>query len=380
MTSLRSNTTEWSRAPLRTLAKPLYGKALPREQRGEEGAVPVFGSAGLVGRSDRELTSGPTIIIGRKGNAGTVHFCTGPCWPIDTTYYLSAPASLDPKFLFLQLQNANLARFDSSTAIPSLRIQDLERAEIVFPALSEQRRIVGMVERLFGHIDFAEAMLQRLLVSIERLSETAYATALDGPWPRAKLKNIAQTSSGGTPSRKRPEYYGGDIHWVKSGELRDGFVRSTCECITPEGLASTSARLLKRGTLLMAMYGATIGKLGVLDLDQAATNQAVCAIEPLDPLFAPYLRVCLRALRRKLIQLGQGGAQPNISQQVIKNLDVPMPPQDWRDRIVPFVEQNVELAERVKLRIEGALRQVNALRRSILASAFSGSLASVEAA
>ncbi len=288
------------------------------------------------------------------------------------------------EFLFYLLMHYSMEhRFEkhvTGTTIDHLPQEDLRALEIPLPSITEQRAIVAAIERLFSRLDAAAATLRRLLHRADQLAEASYAAALDARCAQAKLQDVARTSSGGTPSRRKRQYYGGEIHWVKSGELRDGLVRDTEECITAEGLRSTSARLLRRGTLLMAMYGATIGKIGVLDLDEAATNQAVCAIEPFDPLFAPYLRVCLRALRRRLIELGQGGAQPNISQQIIKNLHVPVPPQEWRDRIVPLVERNAGLAQHVRVCIERGLRQTVALRRSILAHAFSGSLADLEAA
>ena len=98
-------------------------------------------------------------------------------------------------------------------------------------------------------------------------------------WSQCPLESIAQTTSGGTPDRKRAEFYGGEIPWVKSGELNDSYIFSTEETLTPEGLKHSSAKLFPVGTLLMAMYGATVGKTAILKTD-AATNQAVCAIFP----------------------------------------------------------------------------------------------------
>lgn len=102
---------------------------------------------------------------------------------------------------------------------------------------------------------------------------------LPASWALVGLGDLCKTTSGGTPSRKNPEYYVGSIPWVKSGELPDGPVVEIEECISEKAVSDSSAKVFPVGTLLIAMYGATVGKLGILKSD-AATNQAVCAIFP----------------------------------------------------------------------------------------------------
>ena len=96
-------------------------------------------------------------------------------------------------------------------------------------------------------------------------------------WVECELKDIFDTSSGGTPKRGNPAYYGGNIPWLKSGELNNGIVNEAEEYITEEGLKNSSAKLFPRGSLLIALYGATVGRLGILDFD-STTNQAICCI------------------------------------------------------------------------------------------------------
>lgn len=98
-------------------------------------------------------------------------------------------------------------------------------------------------------------------------------------WAKEKLSDVCNTTSGGTPSRMRKDYFRGDIPWLKSGELTDGLVSDIEEYITKEAVSNSSAKIFPSGTLLIALYGATVGKLGILTRD-AATNQAVCAIFP----------------------------------------------------------------------------------------------------
>jgi len=157
-------------------------------------------------------------------------------------------------------------------------------------------------------------------------------------WAWARIEEIAETSSGGTPSRTEARYFGGDIPWLKSGELRDGPVGGeTEEYLTRAGLESSNARMLDAGTVLVAMYGATTGRLGLLT-SPATTNQAVCAIEAQDGAEPRFLFYLLLHLRRFLLSSRSGGAQPNINQGLVANLDVPVPPPQEQRRIVAEIE------------------------------------------
>lgn len=153
-------------------------------------------------------------------------------------------------------------------------------------------------------------------------------------WSWRKLSELAKTTSGGTPSRSNKDYWGGSIPWVKSGELGDSRVEKNEEFITELGLKNSSAKLFPKESLLLALYGATAGKLGVLTYD-AATNQAVCCINQDDQLLArDFLRYYLLSQRKKIIEDSFGGAQPNISQAYVREIDIPTPPLTEQKRIV----------------------------------------------
>lgn len=154
--------------------------------------------------------------------------------------------------------------------------------------------------------------------------------------PIRKISDIADTTSGGTPNRGMVEYYNGDIPWVKSGELKDGLITFCDEYITEAGLKNSSAKLFPKGTLLVAMYGANIGKTGVLDFD-AATNQAVCAIFSKVDVTNEFLFWYFKQQRIDFIAIGKGGAQPNISQTIINNASIVVPDGTTQQKIVDFL-------------------------------------------
>lgn len=157
-------------------------------------------------------------------------------------------------------------------------------------------------------------------------------------YPVLKIADIADTTSGGTPNRGMIEYYNGDIPWVKSGELKDGLITTCDEYITEVGLKNSSAKLFPKGTLLVAMYGANIGKTGILGFD-ATTNQAVCAIFPKIDISKEYLYWYFKQQRIDFIAIGKGGAQPNISQTIINNAAIVVPDDKVQEKIVKFLER-----------------------------------------
>jgi hypothetical protein len=156
--------------------------------------------------------------------------------------------------------------------------------------------------------------------------------------PFCKLSEIADTISGGTPHRGNSTHFGGSIAWLKSGELNDGVVSNTEEMLTDSGLENSNAKVLPAGTLLIALYGATVGKTSILGMD-AATNQAVCAVIPKTrDVNLRYLHWFLRHKRKDFLSTSFGGAQPNISQRILRETHVPFPPPYLQDGIAAFLD------------------------------------------
>lgn len=135
----------------------------------------------------------------------------------------------------------------------------------------------------------------------------------------------SQVTSGATPSRKKPEYFIGDIPWLKTKELNDALIGATEEHISESALAETSCKLIPAGAVVIAMYGATVGKLGILGTPMA-TNQACCAMVADEvSLHSQYLFYWLLQNRRSIINLSNGAAQQNLSVRTIKNIALKIP-------------------------------------------------------
>lgn len=188
-------------------------------------------------------------------------------------------------------------------------------------------------------------------------------------WQTKKLGEVCKTTSGGTPSRRNSNYYNGTIPWVKSGELDKGVIYDTEEKITEEAIKKSSAKVFPKGSLLIALYGATIGKLAFLGVD-AASNQAVCGIYENDSVDLKYLYNFLLFKRPELIQQGIGGAQPNISQTILKSLDLPLPPLPEQRAIVKKLESLFSSLDAGVADLKKAQQQLKIYRQAVLKKAF----------
>ena len=166
-------------------------------------------------------------------------------------------------------------------------------------------------------------------------------------WVWTTLGNIGVWQSGGTPSRSNKSYYGGNIPWLKTGDLNDSLITNIPESITEEAVANSSAKINPTGSVLMAMYGATIGKLGILTFP-ATTNQACCACIEYYAITQYYLFYFLLSHRNIFIAKGGGGAQPNISKEIIVNTVIPLPPLSEQERIITEIERWFTLIDEIE--------------------------------
>ena len=166
-------------------------------------------------------------------------------------------------------------------------------------------------------------------------------------WAWTTLGNIGTWQAGGTPSRSNKSYYGGNIPWLKTGDLNDGLITNIPEKITEDAVANSSAKINPTGSVLIAMYGATIGKLGILTFP-ATTNQACCACIEYFAITQKYLFYFLLSHRDMFIAKGGGGAQPNISKEIIVNTAIPLPPLAEQERIVTEIERWFTLIDQLE--------------------------------
>ena len=195
-------------------------------------------------------------------------------------------------------------------------------------------------------------------------------------WIWARFGDICTIDAGGTPDRNTTEYWGGNIPWVKIGDIRGKYVTTTSECISQKGLDNSSAKIFPAGTLLYTIF-ATIGTVGILSID-AATNQAIAGITLLSGVDTDYMYHVSVGLKYLLVAQAHGMAQMNINQKILKSTPIPLPPLAEQKRIVAKIEELLPLIDRYE-QAWSKLEEFNKrfpvdMQKSILQMAIQGKL------
>lgn len=315
--------------------------------------------------------------IGRAGIAGK---------PMATNQAIATaevhPSLLEPRFLllYLQSQKPKFVKAGKGGAQPNISQTIIKDWDFPLPPLDEQRRIVETLDDHLSRLDKALAELG----SSSRLKNNFRDSLIHGivsghysdnlsNWQVTTLGQVAKWSSGGTPQSGNPNYYGGQIPWCVIGDLTESLVTETAKTITHEGLAASSAKIVNPGTVLLAMYGASIGRTGIAGIPMA-TNQAIACAVPNATLDPNYLLLYLQSQKRMFIESGKGGAQPNISQTIIKEWALNLPPIEEQKRLLGLAESHqgtIKSLSELALKLED---QYLTLRRSLLNAAFAGGL------
>ena len=166
-----------------------------------------------------------------------------------------------------------------------------------------------------------------------------------------KLGEIFEVGSGGTPSKSHPEYYGGSIPWIKTGDLKCEYLYEAEDYITKSGLSNSSAKMYEPDTVLIAMYGATIGATSILKID-ACTNQACAAFKKSEKVLPEYLYYFFKSQKERFVKDGVGGAQPNISAGYLRNVEMEVPALDRQTEIVDILDKVNRVIDQRKLELE----------------------------
>ncbi|MCW4858462.1 restriction endonuclease subunit S [Enterobacter mori] len=188
------------------------------------------------------------------------------------------------------------------------------------------------------------------------------------------LQNIANWGSGGTPSRSHDEYYNGNIPWIKTGDLGPKLITEASEYITDAGVKNSSAKYFPKGSVAIAMYGATIGKTSILGID-ATTNQACAVGSPIEGITSSiFLYYFLLNEKNAFIKKGKGGAQPNISQKVIKEHPLSLPPYAEQKIIAEKLDTLLAQVDSIKALLECTFNKLEMFKRVVMDFAVKGDL------
>ena len=345
----------------------------------EDGLFPCYGGNGLRGYVSCYNREGDFPLIGRQGAlCGNVNRATGKFYATEHAVVVEVPANINVSCACHFLTQLNLNQYASSTAQPGLSVAKINEVPIPLPPLAEQQRIVAKIEEAFAEIDAIEKNKELLKTHIKQTRQKILDLAIHGKlvpqnksdepasvlleritrdnphyekltdvpfeipesWEWVKLGDVGKWQSGTTPSKSNSSYYkDGTIPWLNTGDLNDGIICEIPKKVTEKALAETSLRLNEAGSVCIAMYGATIGKIGILSMP-ATTNQACCVCNNLKNFVNQmWLFYFLKNHKQEFIEAGFGGAQPNISKEKITATLFPLPPLVEQKRIVNKIEE-----------------------------------------
>jgi type I restriction enzyme S subunit len=358
----------WGYKKLGSVAELQRGFDLPSSKR-IDGNIPIISSGGYSGFHNEAKVKAPGIVTGRYGSIGEVFFIEEDYWPLNTALWVKDFHGNDAKFLYYLLSCFDYKKFSDKTGVPGVNRNDLHAVKVGVPPLPEQRKIAQILSTWDKAITTTEclltnrqqqkkALMQRLLTGKQRFA------GFEGEWSQIFLGQVTDSFSGGTPSRSKSEYYGGNIPWIKSGEVNDRFISNVEESITQLGLDNSSAKIVPSNSILVAMYGATAGKVAI-NLINAAVNQAVLAIVPKENICLYFLFYFLEYQMDKTLRLVQGG-QPNLNAGIIKDILINLPCLAEQQKIASVLSAADAEITTIQNQLDNLKQQKKALMQQLL--------------
>ena len=288
--------------------------------------------------------------------------------------------NLNSKYVALFLSTNEFVRFAnrnmSGVQHPRIKFDKFSEFSIPLPSLNEQKRIVEKIEALFSLIDNIVKMLNKSKIQLKLYIQSLFHSLFSNIENKSRIDECAVVGTGGTPSRKHPEYYNGNIPWVKTTEVQNSIINSTSERISKTGLKNSNARIYSKNSIILAMYGEgkTRGQCAILGIE-ASTNQA-CAVISCNPekLFFRFCFYWFQSQYHQMRLKSSGGNQPNLNLGIVKKTEIPLPSIKKQKEIASIIEQGFSLVKNSENIVKSMLNELESLRSSILKQAFEGKL------
>ena len=289
---------------------------------------------------------------------------------------LTPVIKINSKYLYYTLTTPKYKEYIKSLSeganINNLKIKDIQKYIIPIFPLNEQRRIVSYLDSSFKLIDEIKNKALKSLTEAKALFQSALAEAME---PKEgtlmeRIGDVFTTYAGGTPLKSQKDYYeGGEIPWLRSGEVCKKYISETELYITQKGMDNSSAKFYPENTVVVAMYGATAAQVGILKI-KATSNQAVCGIIPHKDFIPEYVYYWFLFVQDDLASQAQGGAQPNISQIKIKNVLIPIIKKEEQKQIVSRLDKLSSKVRAIEEKYQKMVEECDALKQAMLRDVF----------
>ena len=311
------------------------------------------------------------ILISVRAPVGTMNIATSECCIGRGLAAIKVDEdACDSNYFWFALESkiSELNNKGSGSTFKAISKSILEETEIPLPELEEQHKIAKILTGI-ENISFAR---QQQLAKLDELVKARFVEMFGGInesvwYPYQTIESFTSVMSGGTPDRNIPEYWQGNIRWIKTTELKNCIITDTEEKISQLGVENSSAKIIPANSILVAMYGQgkTRGMTGYITVE-CATNQACACILPSEKINQKYLWKYIIFSYDKLRSMAKGGNQPNLNAGIIRKFPVLMPPMNLQNRFAVFAEQ----VEKTKLFIQNSLKQMETLKKSLMQQYF----------
>lgn len=276
----------------------------------------------------------------------------------------------------------------------TMNVDDFMSLYIPLPPKDEQEKIASYLDEKIAKIDafisgkekFIELLKEQKQIIINdavtkglnknakfKDSGVEWLGEIPSHWKNIKTTHIFnRIGSGTTPTSTNTKYYDGEINWLQTGDLADDIIYKTSKKITHKALKDFSTlKIYPKNSLVIAMYGATIGKVGILDIE-TTTNQACCVLSDTKQILEKYAFYWFLASKNNIISLGYGGGQPNISQDLIKSLRITLPPKSEQEKIVEYIETKTAKIDKLVNLEQEYIKSLKEYKASLIDSVVTG--------
>ena len=364
----------WKEASLGEICTFKYGKSLPQTIR-KGGDFSVYGSNGVVGQHDAAITTGQTIVIGRKGSYGEINYSRGPCWPIDTAYFVDETSTQqDIKWLSYRLASLGLNQLNKAAAVPGLNREDAYRQLLLVPPLPVQRRIAAILDQT----DVLRAKRQEALAQLDKLTNSLFQFVFGAPAEaeqRYELVRLGDVTRFIDYRGISPNKQASGVRLVTARNIKRGwFEENPKEFIPAEEYVAWMRRGMPRtGDILFTTEGHTLGSAAKLPyFEKVALAQRLIALQPNENLASDYLLhiVLSREFQQEIVRRATGSAAKGISSKQLAMVMLPLPPMTLQQT---FARQ-IQIIGQLKAVQIAELQTLDSLFASLQHRAFRGEL------
>lgn len=360
-----------------------------------DSGYPVIGSGGQFAFANEFLWDKPSVLLGRKGTVDKPLYIDVPFWTVDTMYYTDINKKSSAKYLYYLATTIHFSYYQYGSAVPSMTQEDLNNIFFATPEdILSQQKIADYLDSKTTSIDSLIADKQKLIELLKEkrqaiISETV-TKGLDKtvpmkdsgvPWigeiPEGwEIKKVSwifnEINSGTTPKSEKGNYYNGVIPWLNTGDLTDDYIYHISKTVTQEALDNHSVlKIYDSNSLVIAMYGATIGKLGITTIP-LCTNQACCVMGYTQSANIKYMFYSFLAIRTYLLSLAYGGGQPNISQSLIRQLRFPSPDSKTQQKIADYLDTQTAKIDTTITDLTTQIEKLKEYRQAIISEVVTG--------